>query len=78
MPWIIPEAPFAVLQAMIHAGCLNGERLSTAELRKRSNHPDPVRALKKLRDDADQRAFWRTVIIFPGSKGRGGYGLATR
>jgi integrase len=65
---------FAILRAMVDAGCHRGARLTEAELADASGRRSPVRDLRELRK-LPQLA---DVILFPGAKGAGGYGLADR
>jgi integrase len=65
---------FNILTAMLRAACLKGERLTEAQLALRSGHNNPVRTLRDLRKIPP----WDTVLVFPGKRGRGGYGLAPR
>ena len=76
LPESLPLAVFNILKAMLEAGCLDGERLTEAELEVRSGHPNPVRSLRRLRSHPEHGAIWRTVLVFPGRNGRGGYGFA--
>jgi hypothetical protein len=57
-----------ILMELLKAG-LGG--LSLEELDGKSEHPEARKTLKKLARDAD----WKSVIVFPGKKGQGGYRL---
>ncbi len=63
---------FHILQAMLTVG----SPLTGPDLAKRSGYRDPVRVFRRLVKDRADGPIWKTVILFPGRKGEGGYRLA--
>lgn len=65
---MLTQAEHDILMALEEAG---PRGLSKDELDEKSDHPEARKYLRKLADDPD----WRSVILFPEQKGRGGYRL---
>jgi integrase len=74
LPLALTKAEIDVIQGMIEAGCLDGERLSESDLVEKCHRPDPVRILRLLKNKPPLDG----EILFPGKGGIGGYGLRGR